>query len=341
MRKSLLMVACVVAMLAGCTKEIPIVSFPEFWTPELKSIAVMPFKADSRQQLADGEGMADELANALRANGTYKVFNPSEVKSMLKVKDLQIFLGDDKTAMDAQLAKFEGLDVQAVLIGRITQSTATTRDEQKADPIMVWDPYRKMMVPSGSYNYYVLTRNEANVKATASLLRAKDGRTIHATQMCGYQAWAQGSPPAMDRNACHTAAVSQTINQMVAEFAVTRQTIEVKPDEVFKLSASDKCYDGKWDERKSFRANDKLYVVLNMPARADRNKFRVAIVRSDRKQDLASQELLWSRGNPQTGVAVSFDLSDIAAKGGKGAYTAKLYTMLEAQPALTMDFTVE
>ncbi len=336
MRSSLMMMVCVVAMLAGCSAEIPIVEYPQFWTPELKSIAVIPFDAANKQQ---GEAFADELANTLRANGTYTVFNPAEVKGMLKVQDLQIAFGSDKAAMEAQLRKIESLDVQAVMFGRVTNDQTKSEKYTKMEPIYDWDPYTKQYVYKGD-RPVVMTRNESTVTATASLLRAKDSRQIHATASCGWKQTEDAQVPSKTAAECHAICVSQTVAQLVREFAVTRQVVKVNPNEAFKIVASEKCYDGKWEERKSFSSEDKcMYVVLSLPVQADRNKFRITITREGGREDLATQELVWSRQFPDVGKAVMFDLSQVAR--GKGNYTVKLYTMLDAKPALAKTFALE
>ena len=92
----LIAAAVIAAVLGGCTKEITIIQYPPFWTPDLKSIAVLPLKYRNRQI---GEALADQLANSLRATGTYRVFNPTEVADMAKMQDMQIAFGSDQVAM--------------------------------------------------------------------------------------------------------------------------------------------------------------------------------------------------------------------------------------------------
>ena len=100
--------ACLILLaaagLCGCSKEIPIVQYPAFWRPELKSIAVTPFRCASGQEEA-GNVLADKLAAALVANGTYRVFNRNELKTILDERDLQIAFGQDSEAAAKQFQK--------------------------------------------------------------------------------------------------------------------------------------------------------------------------------------------------------------------------------------------
>jgi hypothetical protein len=331
-------VAVALALGTGCSKEITIIRYPPFWTPQLKSIAVVPFRsADPRV----GEQFADELANSIRATGTYRVFNRSEIAEMARLQDVQIAFGDDQVATAAQLRKISTLNVQAIVIGRVVTFTATRRDEPREEPVMVWDNASKQMVPTGAVKKSVFTRNEGNVGATVALMDLT-GKTIHATaQPATSMQWAQGSPPPMDQFACRSTAATNVVGQLVEEFAVVRKKIQIDPDKAFKIACG--CYDGKWDERKSFKASDKkMLVVLCLPSDCDRNNFRITIIRKDQREDLAATSVVWSSKFPAIGKEFEFNPSDIASKGGgAGAYTAKFYCGMDPQPIHTMDFKIE
>ncbi|HUT57121.1 MAG TPA: hypothetical protein VNA25_04520 [Phycisphaerae bacterium] len=338
-RAGFIAAALIAAVMCGCSKEITIIRYPPFWTPQLKSIAVVPFKFSDRQA---GQMIADQLANSLRATGTYRVFNSTEVADMARMQDMQIAFGDDQVAMAAQIRKISTLNVQAILIGRITNYTATKRDERRREPVQVWDPRTKQYVPSGQYRSFVVTRNEGNVAATAAMIRVKDGTTIHATAAPKqWLQWAQGSPPPMDAYACRSIAVSRVVNQLVEEFAVVRKKIKIKPDETFMLARD--YYEGEWAKTKQFSTADpKLTVVLSLPPVCDRNRFRITIVRKGQRENLAEADVLWSSRFPQYGKAYDFSPAEIASKGGgPGQYTAKLYSGMEPKPILTIDFTIQ
>ncbi|HUU91061.1 MAG TPA: hypothetical protein VM238_07610, partial [Phycisphaerae bacterium] len=69
--RKLLVAGTLVSMVAlgGCTKKIVVTQYPSFYTPQLKSIVVVPFQNGTRDPAA-GQVMADKFATALMANGT-------------------------------------------------------------------------------------------------------------------------------------------------------------------------------------------------------------------------------------------------------------------------------
>jgi hypothetical protein len=87
-----------------------------------------------------------------------------------------------------------------------------------------------------------------------------------------------------------------------------------------------------------------MLVVVSLPPSADRNRFRITIVRKDARQDLASTEFVWSNSQVTgTGksAARSFEFSprDIAAKGGgAGDYVVKFYSGPE--PVMLREFKI-
>jgi len=328
------------AAVGGCSVEIPIYQYPPFWTPELKSIAVMPFRWEDKEI---GRAFAEELTNALRYNQTYKVFSPQEVSDMAKMQDMQIAFGDDETAMAAQVRKIKSLKVQAILTGRVTAYSKTSRNEQKAEPVMIWDNYRKQYVPSGQYNYWTFTHNEGNVGATAALV-SMEGKTFYATPTpAGYRQWSESTQyaaPPMDPGACRSAATTAVVQQLVEHFAVVRKTVKVDPDKTLLLATS--YYDGKWDTAKSFSRGDrKMTVVLCLPPNCDRNNFRIAIVKGDKREDVASVDVLWSSKFPCNGKGFEFSPAELAQKAGTGQFSAKLYSGLDDKPVLAREFVIE
>jgi hypothetical protein len=208
---------------------------------------------------------------------------------------------------------------------------------------MVRDQRSQQYVPSGQYTTTTVIRNQANVGATATLIRVQDGGALHATGQPAYSQIAdEGSPPQYDVNACRAAAVAQVVNQLLAEFAVTVRKVSVDPGKTMRIATD--YYDGKWTEAKNLRASQtKAFVVLTLPALADRNKYRIVIVRKDQRQELGIIDLVWSAGDSTYGKGFEFNPADIAAKGGgAGTYTLKLYNpVLKAEPLLTRDFNIE
>ena len=66
----------------GCTATMAVRHYPDFYDPQIKNVAVVPF-ANSSLNPQGGQFVAERLAEALKANGTYTVVGPKEVTDKL------------------------------------------------------------------------------------------------------------------------------------------------------------------------------------------------------------------------------------------------------------------
>lgn len=318
----------------GCKSDLVVTRIPEFYTPELTSIAVVPFRTGGMDAKV-GEMMADRLANSLAANGAYRVANPSNLKAVLDQHDLSVAFGQDTAAASAKLRELT--DVQAILIGTLTTYEATTRSEPGTRPIYGYDAQGNMYIQG--YQKFTRVRNEGNVSATAMLIRVADGGTIYAMPAPASQTvWAEGENSAkLDPYGCREQAAQDVINQLVAAFAPVR--IKIKVDRGKALRTATELYDGEWNYSDKFRPTDRdLFVVVALPPECDRNRFRIVIVRKDQREELASQEITWDK-QYGGGYGYHFSPGQIAAKGGgKGKFEIKFYS--GAEPVLRRDFQI-
>ena len=318
--------------LAGCSKKIWVIQTPDFYTPDLKTVAVASFRNHTDWRGA-GDIISDKLATALMANGAYRVFNRNDLSTVLNEQDLQIAFGDDATAAAHSLAKLS--NVQAVLIGTITTYATTSNTQHRQDPIYATDSQGNSYV--SGYRRYDFTRNEGNVSVTASLLRTSDGTTIAATAEPSWaRFWAEGSPPSKDAHACAADAADSVVAQLVERFAPVRKQVSVSASNALR-TASD-LYDNKWTFTDKFAATDtKMYVVVELPPSCDRNPFKLTVIRKDGRTDLATQEIRWDKQYGAYGYL--FNPADIAAKGGgPGEYEVKFYSGDE--PVLRRPFRI-
>lgn len=317
---SVICLAMAGAILGGCDKKLVITQVPTFYTPDLKVIAVAGFRNQTQWRGAN-EIIADQVAAGLMANGTYKVFNRNDLKTVMDESDLNIALGADPVAAAGKLKKLT--EVQAILVGTVTTYAATSNTQPKQ--IAQYATDRKGKVYISHYITEMHTRNEANVTVTATLIRVSDGSTIYATPEPAFaRVWAEGSPPTKDTNACASDAASTVAANLVSTFAPTRR--EIKVDEAKALRTASELYDNKWTYQDTFKPTDeKMFVVVALPASCDRNRFRVTIIRKGERQDLASLDIQWDKKHG--GFGYLFSPKDIAAKGGgAGEYEIKFYS---------------
>jgi len=158
------------------------------------------------------------------------------------------------------------------------------------------------------------------------LLSQRTGKTIHAvTSPAQSHVHDEGNPPKMSMDVCTAVALDNVIYQLVEQFAVIQKTIKVKPKETF-FSGTGERYHAEWIRQNDFATTDeKMAMVVAMPAEVDRNPFSIVIIRKDTRADLAETSFVWSRDNPAYGVAFEFCPRELAAAGGAGDYLARLY----------------
>lgn len=316
---------------AGCSKKIWVYQVPSFHTPDLKSIAVLPFRNQSTTRNA-GDVVADKLATALMANPTYHVFARNDLKTLLDQEDLRNALSGN-VGPGTSLRKHT--DVQAFLTGAVTTYSMTSNRQFKKDPIYAYDKRRKQRYIQGYRSYYY-TRNEANVSVSAALIRP-DGTTIHATSAPVHaQQPSEGESPGMDPYACAAVATDQVIRRLVEEFAIVRKQVKVDTGKALR-TASD-FYDNQWTYTDKFKSTDeKMLVVVALPPVCDRNPFRLVIVLKDQREPLASKDIVWSAKHASFGYA--FSPRQLAGKGGIGEYEVKFYSGPE--PVIRHKFRIE
>jgi len=327
-------------ILGGCSKKIMITQYPPFIDPDSPSrrtIAVMPFESHVQNKYA-GQAISDSLATMLAQSGTYKqVYNRSHLKAIMDEQDLQLALGSDNAAAAGAFRK--RTDVDAILVGSVTDHSCTSRQETSQQPVYNTD--RRGNTYVAGYRTQTITYFDATASATASLIRVSDGAVIYSSpypaagRKSANSMWSSKGGPA-----CLQEATNQVIAQLFEQFAVVRKEVKVNPDKDF-ITASE-MYDNKWTKADAFKADDtRMFVVLRMPRACDRNRFRIAIAREDKRQTYATQDVVWcgqDSGKKAPGKGFEFNPSEIVAKGGPGQYVAKLYSGTE--PVLVRPFKI-
>jgi len=319
----------------GCSQKMTVWRVPPFWSRELKSIVVVPFRNSTNVQGA-GQVISDQLADALKFNGTYtNVYRSSDLQVLLDEADRQALLTGKDANRVIERFKKRG-EVQAILIGQVNTFSATRQTDRKKKQTPKYNQYTKTWYTV--YEEYDWTRHESNVSVTARLI-AMDGTTVYSMPVPATgHAWAEGSPPKYDPYACRNAATRQAINGMLWHFAIIQTEINVDPDKV--LQTATRFYDGEWKTTDSFSTSDeKGIIVLSLPPEADRNVFRFAIIRKGTEKDLLTQEVTWTSTWSALGHGWEFIPKDIAEKGGgPGTYTVKFYS--GPKPVIRRDFTI-
>ena len=324
---------CLLA-LAGCGKKIWISQYPSFYTPDLKTIVVVPFRNATNDPVA-GRVISEKVAAALTANATYEVLTRGDLSVLADEAKWRAAAGDTG-ALSRLLRKRSR--AQAILTGTVTQYASTQERQWKKRP--VYDEhdrkYRRDRKHERRPSYYVgytHIRNEATVDATARLIRVSDGKAIHATPPGAAKVKVASETrndgelsPERHPYECLASAGDQCVAKLLEEFAVVRKQVTVGRD---ALRTAAELRDGKWEGGEKFTLTDgKVLVVVKLPPECDRNHFRLVIAHGQTGQQAASRNFTWLRSwSSETGKGFGFDPRQLAHKGGgPGPYVAKLYS---------------
>lgn len=301
------------AVLGGCAKKLTVLQYPEYYDPAVKTLAVLPFTNQTSAPKA-GQVMAERLAEALRANGTYQVLTG---------------LGTLSTSGPS------APQAQAMLTGTVHEySSGSQVLGYVADyPNYYYSPYY-----DGYYYYrrgryyggwgggywgygpvrmYLDARNEGHVSVSVRLT-SSDGKALFAMDRpARVSIVSGGTPPELSPQDCLFRASEMAVNKLVEQLAIMPRTVKIDPGKAMRIGSA--RIGGGWKYEDRFSADDqKMFVVLSLPPLADRNTFVLEVRRKDGSGVLAGQEFVWSA---QRGVmGVELNPSRIYAAGGEGSY---------------------
>jgi len=320
MKRFLPIVACVWFLTAGCA-QLPVYRIPAFLTVnEVDSLAVAPFKTTSFRAGDAGHILADRLAAAMAANGTYdRVF---------ALSDVVILTGGHPY----------GANAQAILTGTITHYHARSFRDVRHEPI---DGDRLHHHPRAHHPHagrvgrhavagtrrVVYIRNEAEIAVTAKLLLAETGEIIHATPRTVQAGCvSEGSPPDHSLDECLDIVIDELVADLVSEFAVTTSTQTIDPNKAMVLSDG-QMDDDEWQKQEVFSILDEeMLVVIKLPDAAHLNVFDILVRRKDHPETLAAETISWDAALAESGLVLVFSPAAIAAAGGgPGEYEVVFY----------------
>ena len=174
--KCLPAVLTLVAMttLGGCVKTIPIAQYPIFWDQAPKTIAVTPFRNETRRKHIHMQVTSD-LATQLSSNGSYTVYDRTHLGAYMDEQTLQNAFSNNPDTAAAAMVQIGKVD--AILTGTITTChwPPTITDVKVAT--------QEIVNPDGSRHIKEVRQytpiNEAELKVNATLLRiTPNGRVV-------------------------------------------------------------------------------------------------------------------------------------------------------------------
>jgi len=333
----LLLTLVVVLPLAGCggggskKGKIWVYHYPDFYQPQLKRVAVVPFENRTRAR-GVGDTIGDKVSTLLTNNGTYEVYTRAHLADILEEQDASA-----AGIIEGDLAKKIGRlkSVQALVCGVCNRYETATRNETRYNRVPIWgtDADGDTVITGWRKVPYQWTRHDAFVECQVVVVDTVTGRQIAAVHDPS-NIRATGSPPKYGPADTLRAAEDDQVARVVRAIAVTRTRIKLKGT-VLKTASG--LYDQEWEWQKKFLPDDdKLYLVVKLPPEADRNNFRLTIVPKNGREVLAEEAFTWSKQHERFGYA--FAVQPIFERGGLGEYRAKLYSGPE--PIARYDFRI-
>ena len=322
---------------AGCDAALPVQRYPAFYDPALGTVAVTVFANATPRQRA-GEFMADRLTAALKANGTYNVTGPKELKA--KLAKAEILLRPEADVQDtvAALRKLGG--IQAVVTGTVRDFSADRGSYYEVDnwygPGYGWG-YSSHWRHYGSYGIIrQYSYTYAHVSVAADLIRVSDGKTIHSTPAPLAARLRSGTGADRTGDEMLTETADAVAGGLVEEFAVVPKTLRISRSKTLRTARPGE--DGELKFTNDFRPDEEqMVVVLHLPAEADRNTFRLAIAPKKSEEVLAEETFTWSAADGTRKFVFSPRKLAEAAKGDD--FEVRLYVGDEL--ALKRGFEIE
>jgi hypothetical protein len=307
---------------AGCTATMAVRHYPDFYDPQIKNVAVVPF-ANTALNGQAGQFVAERLAEALKANGTYTVVGPREIAARLFEAKAALPPTMDAKAWAEALRKI-GLTGEFVF-GAVRGFSADRGTVVVAEDY--WDDgpgWRHRYGWAGGYTVYrQYTYVDGYAAAEASMFRVADGQTVYAMPAPLADRVRYGEPYAATAEEALTLATDRLAAKLVFVFAVAPLDLKVKKSDTLRTARKEA--DGQWKFTRSFPADGPtMYVMVRLPPEAARNDFRVTIARPKDAKPAAEHAFQW--GPRDETVTMGFEPAEVAqAGGGPGAYEVRLY----------------
>jgi hypothetical protein len=362
-------------VLGGRSKSFTAREYPTFYDPNIRTVAVVPFRNDMQTRDA-GFLVAEDLAAALRINGTYSVIPPRKLHSLLREKNLPELSPTDY-AKDAEELRTLG-GIQAFIVGRVLSGSRLAQTHPAAynypGPSVRNDaftePARYELVeaegeegeedegeesgddfdegfdydfgPSYPYWYwnypycYPEYVAEAHIAIEAAMVRVSDGEILRATPSPVEGRAELRSTRRIAAGSVVWDAMHPAVAKLVRDFAAVPVELKVRPHTDIRMAT--KGLAGQWRFHNTFSPTDEqMSVVLQLPPTVAHDSFRLTIApKGESDKVLASRDFVWPVG--RTTEAIRFSPREMAPRLGAGRYSANLY--VGERLAMQRSFTI-
>lgn len=268
--------------------------------------------------------VATNLAKELRANQTYNVLGPDEVREILQSSGQRI--SDTDYKKQAQVIK-QTVNADAFIVGSVIQDTILQTEYYAYGE----DGYNNFPFEYGYENmpyeseWYAFPGTTALDTSAYVVVRSSMIDTSSGTVICQTPGAIEGSSNIRalgdeKRQQASDEAVEDTVKKLEYQFSVVGQTVKIQSN---FLRTATKNGD-RWHYTNSFKASDnEIYAVIKLPPEAALNDFKLTITNGMNKV-ISSKDFTWYKGDDERGI--NFPIKQLSQLG-KGKYSVNLYTM--------------
>ncbi|MFP4354676.1 MAG: hypothetical protein ACLFUJ_06085 [Phycisphaerae bacterium] len=271
--------AIAACLLGGCEKTITLRRYPDFYTPRLRTVAVLDLQNDALQDNA-GRYISRRLADAIQAAGTYGTIGPAELEAQLDQAGTTLPKAMEPESQARAIAQLEHIDAF------VTGSVTALESHRLIEPLRPhgyfatgygWSTTGYHGPTTALGLHMPLTRRDTRLAYAEARIQLVDrnGRTL-----------ANVGPLDVQREVYSTSIrPSQLLDsvtrelaaKLAAQISIVEVPVKINPDKALQLvdPKTGKTATTFPTEQKS------LDVRINLPAQADRNELLLLITPSD------------------------------------------------------------
>jgi len=301
----------------GCTKTIEVNRYPDFYTPDIESVAILPFDNDTLTVNA-GRYVSEQLAIALGDNGTYGVIDSDQMASGPGGEDVKNLRPHDTQAAAELVARFT--KARAFITGRVTTFTS-------AEYNYIWRHrgYGYGWYGRGPFRHYPInmsTHNEGRARISAKLVVISGTQILSQTPMqVSKTVFSDGYRPYLTPDECLIEAAKRAVGKLVDRFAVVRVRVKIPLDKVLKATVAD----------------GHIEAIVKLPGQCRGNPFRLEAVAEGLADPVIIREFIWS--GKQSEYKLSEPLDQPAGEEKGRRLTITLYS--DSEPIKSVKATVK
>jgi hypothetical protein len=299
--------------------------YPEFYRPDIRTVVVLPM-ANSSQNPSAGQSVTGRLVEVLRANGTYEVVGPLELRRRMEAAGLTVPEQGDVSAVLPALRTLGG--VQAVITGQVVgfdTDSFSHVDFYGYSQMGYYGGYGRhshrgywMGGIGESYPVYEVTwYTRSHVAVNVTLTDVASGAALYASPGPISADMESRRDPPPSRDEMLRRGVDYVVAEIMDRIAIVPAEVTLKPKRDLRLAAEGMRFTDKFSPR-----DTKLLVVLRLPAAAAHNEFRIGVSRKD-GPELAGATFTWKPGEQER--TFEFNLADLTRQGGPGKYVVTFF----------------